>query len=99
MVRNLGGAPKLLPALIDIHRELLIELCFIVGPVEPDLSTLDVVQRQYLVEVRNAGARLQCQPGPDVPCTIGSRPSHVQTHDHDRTLNDLFRPAPMSPSG
>ena len=43
MVRPLTR-PESVPALIDANRKLLIELCFIVGPVEPDLVALDVAQ-------------------------------------------------------
>ena len=46
IARNISHAPTSMPALIDTYRELLIELRFIVGPVEPDLSALDVVQSQ-----------------------------------------------------
>ena len=38
--------PEIVPALVNRGRELFVELCLVVGPVEPDLSALDVVQSQ-----------------------------------------------------
>jgi hypothetical protein len=78
-------APEIVPALVNRNRELIVELCLVVGPVEPDLGALDVAPSQYLVQIRETGTWRQSQPGTDVPYTIASRPSHVLTHVHDGT--------------
>lgn len=67
------------------RRELLVEPCFIVRPVKPDLSAVDVASLQQIVQVREARIGRQRQSGPDVPNTVGSGPCHVLTHDYDGT--------------
>ena len=37
---------EILPALVNRNRELIVELCLVVGPVEPDLSALDMAPSQ-----------------------------------------------------
>lgn len=39
-------APEIVPALVNRNRELIVELCLVVGPVEPDLSALDMAPSQ-----------------------------------------------------
>jgi hypothetical protein len=39
-------SPEIVPALVNRSRELIVELCLVVGPVEPDLSALDVAPSQ-----------------------------------------------------
>jgi hypothetical protein len=38
--------PEIVPALVNRSRELFVELCLVIGPVEPDLSALDVAPSQ-----------------------------------------------------